>query len=463
MEDFNQLRRFLEKKNERLTLGLRFQLGLEGDGKWAESSGPRSKFGLSFTELEFVLSELQKMGIEDWVEMIHFHMGSQVPKLSSLTDSLAETCRVYCQLKKKQLPNLSILDLGGGIGLNYDGQRVEASSSVNYTVEQYSQAAIETIQWICQEESVEHPDLLTEAGRFLAGPHSCMITKSFGKRRPFFPGLTNQSEDLGPLAQKMLKLVEGLNSQNVLGQYQALNYLRGEASEDFLYGNLELQERIDLEKLYGQGLSRVKFILDEQELKPEAYSKIRSELKEKLLGNFSVFQSVPDSWAIGQLLPVVPLEGLNLPAVRTVSLYDLTCDSDGKIEQFLGPQGPSDSMPLSKFHDDDHVLFGIFLTGAYQDVMGDMHNLFGRLAEVHVRQDSKSSDGFYFDEIIAPQSAEEILGIVQYDGRELNKRIKNQFDTLIANGDISAQEGISYIDFYESALKESSYLKFQNL
>jgi arginine decarboxylase len=441
-------------------IGVRAKLGSKGAGLWADSTGDNAKFGLNINEILELLEIMKEKGKIHLLKLFHFHIGSQIPDIRTIKESISEAARIYCDLIKLGAP-IEFFDAGGGVGLNYDGSRSNCSSSVNYTLDDYIGDVVYTLKDICNDSDVKHPNIVTETGRAVCAHHSCVVTNVFGNvelsKVTTIDTQINENDHL--ILRNMKSLHRDLNHSNYQDVYNDACILKEEGIQAYKLGVINIIERSDIEKIFWNLNHLIISMTENERYVPNEIRKLRFDLASKYLCNFSVFQSAPDSWAIKQILPVVPIRRLNeMPTVET-TLADITCDSDGRINSFLSPDGHRSTLPLHELKKCEEYPIGLFLTGAYQDIMGDMHNLFGRLNEVHVFSDVDDPSDFYIEEIIKGHSAAEVLKIMQYSPEAMCAKIKTTIDKRIKSGNLKARTGAKLDDFYESCIKGYTYLK----
>lgn len=440
-------------------VGIRSKMRAKGQGRWQGSSGDKAKFGLTAAEVIKSARYLEEQGMGHTLKLLHFHIGSQLPDIRAIKEAVNESARIYAELHKMGF-KLEYVDVGGGLGIDYDGSESTNDSSRNYSLREYVADVVYGLREMCDLENVPHPHIVSESGRALTAHHSCVITEVVGEIKP--EGASIDTEVIGAehiLLTNMRILHEGINdSVNLQETFNDASQWKEQAAEAFKLRVIGLEELAKIETLYWHILRDVQYRSAQKSLTAEYTHILDSTLSSQYLCNFSVFQSAVDSWAIGQLLPVVPLTGLNTPPVKNCSLVDITCDSDGKIDQFVVDHAMSNVLPMPAVSEDEKCYLGLFLTGAYQDVMGDMHNLFGRLNEVHIFSHDDDPEDFYIEEIIKGTTVEEVLSIMQYHPRSMALDIKRNIDKQVANGKIRPREGVKWTDFYEDCLSGYTYL-----
>ncbi len=445
-------------------LGIRVRLHAKGGGKWADSGGENAKFGLTTAEILSAAALLKSEGLEKSFRLLHFHIGSQVPDILMVKKAVQEASRFYAKLVQMGFA-IEYLDVGGGLGVDYDGSRSAFDSSTNYTLQEYTNDIVYYVADICNAEKVPHPEIISESGRALVAHHSVLVLDvlgSIGKIHP--PTASLLSDSSHPLVREMTDIRDSLSRLNKLEAYHDALERREDAHNMFMLGLMGLAEKAQIENLYYEiGLGVVRSFQG-QAYVPEEIRKLEDTLCDQYLCNFSVFQSLLDHWALGQLFPIVPISRLNERPAREATLVDITCDSDGHVSKFIDLRDVKDTLPLHPLRANGHALepyyLGIFLMGAYQDIMGDLHNLFGRVNEVHVFLDPDEPAGYYVEEIIEGNTIGQALAAVQYDENELKRQMKVQIDEAIKTDRLKPSEAMRLLDAYERGLKEYTYLAF---
>jgi len=451
--------RIAKEQNIEPVIGLRMRMMVKGRGKWVNSSGIRAKFGLGIAELLNAVELLDKAGLKHCISMLHFHIGSQLTDIRAIKEAVNEAGRIYAKLYQKGVP-IKFIDVGGGLGVDYDGTCTTSDSSRNYSLTEYVSDVVDGLQQICELESVPHPNIVTESGRAITAHHSCVIMPVLGEINPSSTLLNyHHQSDEHNIVSNMRELLDIIDKKNNPQEtYNDASQLKEESLHAFKLGILSLEEMAELETLYWQVIKKVSHVIESKKFVSDELDEIQSLLSSQYLCNFSVFQSAADSWAIDQVLPIVPIHRLNEEPTKHCSLVDITCDSDGKIDKFIGVNDDESTLPLHTLNENKYYL-GMFLTGAYQDVMGDMHNLFGRLNEVHIFKSENEPEGFYIEEIVKGSKAEDVLSTMQYNTEFMARRIKKLVDKNIASGEIGPREGVKLVDFYEQCLEFYTYLK----
>ena len=441
-------------------LGIRVRLSARGVGKWALSGGEGAKFGLSTGELLQAIEYLQKEGFADSLQMLHFHVGSQVPDILALRRAVREATRYYCQLHKMGLKP-AYLDVGGGLAIDYDGSRSDSESSMNYTLTEYARDVVRSVAEVCKQEKVPHPTLVSESGRATVAHHSVLLVEVFGTIAKTLQEFTPASEEDPEFVRQLSDLVVNLNRKNRRESLHDGLAVKEEAAARFDLGLLDLATKAKVEDNFWHLISRITAMYTNGRPPPEEVKVLADQLGRQYLCNFSVFQSLIDHWALKQLFPIVPVQRLQEAPTTQGKLVDITCDSDGKIDTFVNGTGTRSTLPL---HDPNghSYLLGFFLLGAYQDVMGDLHNLFGSVNEAHVYLDADEPDGFYIEETIPGFSIGRVLGNVQYEPSQLSRMIKSQVDEAIKADKMTATEGMDLLEAYEKGLSHPTYLSLEN-
>ncbi|RUO75724.1 biosynthetic arginine decarboxylase [Pseudidiomarina taiwanensis] len=439
-------------------IGLRSKMMVRSLGKWASSSGDGAKFGLSITEILNIIERLKQEDMLHCAKLLHFHIGSQLSDIRKIKEAVSEAARLYAKLVQLGVP-LEYLDIGGGLGIDYDGTSSTTDSSRNYSTEEYVADVVYGVKQICDLEKVAHPNLVSESGRAITAHHSCVVTnivgeiKNTGKQ---FDTSASEGEHIIVTNMRELTTANDLHPQE---RYNDAAGFKENAYEAFKLGILSLEEIAKIDTMYWQILSEIQKSLDHDSFVFQELEKLDDMLASQYLCNFSIFQSAADTWAIGQVLPIVPISRLDeKPEVRC-SIVDITCDSDGKLRKYIEGTELSDNIPMHALHKDQPYHVGLFLTGAYQDVMGDMHNLFGRLTEVHVYCHDDEPGDFYIEEVVPGTAAEKVLETMQYNTDYMAKTVKKSIDRLVRKGQIAPREGVKWTDYYEKCLAGSTYLK----
>ena len=464
IEKFSELTKLVELAKQldiKPMIGLRVKMMVKGRGKWESSSGERAKFGLSIAEILNAVSMLEQQGFSDSIKLLHFHIGSQLTDIRAIKEAVQEASLIYSRLVKQGVP-LEYVDVGGGLAVDYDGSQSTSDSSCNYSLEEYIADIIYGFKQSCDLEGVAHPHLVSESGRAMTAHHSCVVTKVIGEIHPSGAKYSTRKETGEHIIVTNIRDINAeLSADNYQESFNDIAQLKEQALQAFKLGVLSLEEMAKIEVLYWQTLDSINVFAQGQDFIPEELKEIPEMLSSQYLANFSVFQSAADSWAIDQVLPIVPISRLNEQPTKLCSLVDITCDSDGKIDKFIGDDTGvvASNVPLHSLKAEEDYFIGIFLTGAYQDVMGDMHNLFGRLNEVHIVSYDDDPKDFYIEEVVKGSSVKNVLSTMQYTPEIMAQAVKKEIDKQIQRGQIKPREGVNWIDFYEDCLDGYTYLK----
>ena len=438
-------------------LGIRIKLASSGSGKWEDSGGDQSKFGLTSSELIEALEFLEKNKMKDCLRLVHFHIGSQVTKIRRIKIALREASQFYVQLYKQGF-KIEFVDIGGGLGVDYDGTRSSSSeSSVNYSIQEYVNDSISTIVDVSDKNGIPHPNIITESGRSLTAHHSVLIFEVFETTSP---PRWDEDEEINPndheLVQELYGLWDTLNQPRMLETWHDAQQIREEALDRFSLGLLDLKTRAQVEKLFWSIAHETFQMTSETKHIPEELRHLPKLLSDKYFCNFSLFQSLPDSWAIDQIFPIMPIQRLDEKPERSATLQDITCDSDGKIDNFISTRNFSYYLPVHSVKQKESYYFGVFLVGAYQEILGDLHNLFGDTNAVHITVNEK---GYDIDQIIDGESVAEVLEYVQYSPKKMVRTVESWVTTSVKSGIISAEEGKEFLSNYRSGLYGYTYLE----
>jgi arginine decarboxylase len=464
VEKVEELRAIIEvslQLNVKPLIGVRIRLLAKSSGKWATSGGENAKFGLSTSEVIEAAELLKEADMSDSLKLMHFHIGSQIPDIQTVKRAVREGARYYAKLRQLGFP-LEYLDVGGGLGVDYDGSRSACDSSTNYTLSEYARDVVYNVADICNEEKVPHPTLISESGRAIVAHHSVLIVDIFGliektKAKSFDPP---PGSSPAKVVVDLLELRSSLNRKNRREHLHDAIQLKEETQARFDVGLIDLVTKAQVETLFWEIAERVVRLYNGAKSMPDEIHELKESLSDQFLCNFSVFQSLLDHWSLGQLFPIAPIHRLNEAPEHNGTLVDITCDSDGKISQFIaGEDEVRRTLPLHALDGNPYYL-GIFLVGAYQDIMGDLHNLFGRVNEAHIFLDSDEESGFYIEETIPGGTIGEVLRDVQFDIALLERGMKEQIDRAIKADVLKPNEGMRLLESYEQGLKGSTYLQF---
>jgi arginine decarboxylase len=461
IEKLSELEMLLDAAEEtgvRPLIGLRAKLETEGSGKWATSAGHGAKFGLTTSEIIAAVRTLESRGMLDCAKLLHFHIGSQVTDIRVVKEAVKEAARVFAKLHGMGAP-LEFLDCGGGLGVDYEGAKTSSDHSMNYTLEEYTRDVVYAVQEVCAEEGVPEPNLVTESGRALTAHHAILVVDAFGSIEPSSaPIPVDETPTEHKLVAEIREVLAAMTVDNLAESYHDAQQAIQEASTMFRLGFLGLEDKAKVETLYWKLCVEVAKLAPKAETVPEDVEAMVQTLHDQYLVNFSVFQSLPDIWAIEQIFPMVPLHRLDERPERRASIADITCDSDGKVSTFVTSDEDDRTLPLHALDGTPYYL-GIFLMGAYQATMGDIHNLFGRVNEVHVFEDEDEPGGYYLEEIIRGQRVWDVLESIQYNKFELVKMVKAAIDQRVKAGNLKPREGVDLLNFYEEMMREYTYIE----
>ena len=464
LSELPHLLRLAEEMNVQPLIGLRSKLSTKGTGKWESSSGDFAKFGLTTPELIKAVEMLKARKMEGQVKLFHFHVGSQITDIRTIKDVVNEGARIYAKLKKMGLA-IEYFDCGGGLGVDYVGAHTtDFVSSLNYSLDEYAADVIYSLQQICTNEGVPEPHVVTESGRALTAHHSMLLMNVFGHIEFGEPDETPPAavHVEAALVREMREIVQGLTPKNSGETYHDAVDKKEQALTMFKLGILGLEERAQVETLFWKLCRRLVDINKRRKRVPEQTRELGDKLADQYMANFSLFQSAPDHWAIDQLFPIAPVHRLDEQPTRDSTIVDITCDSDGKIDSFIENDTVDETILLHHLRPNEAYYLGMFLTGAYQDIMGDMHNLFGRVNEVHVFVDDDDPEDYYIEEVIPGDTIERVLSRVQYEPSDLVKRVKQALEFKIREGSVKPKEGVSLTDFYETAMRGYTYLESES-
>ena len=445
------------KLNVRPNLGIRIKLASNGAGRWQESAGDASKFGLNSSELLIALDLLDDMGLRDCLKLIHFHIGSQITKIRRISTALREAAQYYVQLHNMGF-KIEFVDCGGGLGVDYDGTRSSNSeSSVNYSIQEYINDIVYTFVDASDKNEIPHPNLITEGGRSLTAHHSVLILDVLESvSAPQMPEDFQPDEDDHQLVHDLTEIWDKLSTRSMLEDWHDAEDIREEALDLFRHGIIDLKTRAQIESLYWAISHEVAELAHHQKHVPDDLRNLDKQMADKYFCNFSLFQSMPDSWGIDQLFPIMPIDRLKEQPKRSAQLQDITCDSDGKISAYVNGGQQTNYLPLHTIRDGEHYYIGVFLVGAYQEILGNMHNLFGDTNAVHI---TVNEDGYTIEKTIDGETVADVLEYVQYDPKKLVRRLEIWVAKAIKEGKITSDEGKEFISNYRAGLYGYTYLE----
>jgi arginine decarboxylase len=462
MEEVRQIIQVSKEMNVVPLMGLRVRLQAKGSGKWATSGGENAKFGLSTADLVAASNFLKSEGMADSLVLVHFHVGSQVPDIGVIKRAVREGTRFFAKLSKMGHP-MQFMDVGGGLGVDYDGSRTAYDSSMNYTLQEYARDVVYNIIDVCESEKVPHPTIVSESGRAIVAHHSVLVVEAFSSIEKGAADLSLEIKESDPkLFHEMVETQKALTKQSRMEVLHDAQQIKEQCQSMFELGLLDLESKAKIEIIYWQIAQSVVELCRGMRYVPDEVKELETALGDQYLCNFSVFQSLLDHWALGQLFPIMPIHHLDQPPDRNGTLADITCDSDGKVSKFIDLQDVKETLPLHRIRSGETYYLGFFLMGAYQDIMGDLHNLFGRANEVHVFLDEDEESGWYIEETIEGSTVGSVLSMTQWDQHELIRLVKAQVDAAIKSDRLKPTEAMRLLNEYERALKGYTYLNFLN-
>ena len=462
LEEIRQIVQVSREMGANPLIGLRVRLQSKGSGKWATSGGENAKFGLSTADLIAASNYLKNEEMAESLVLVHFHVGSQVPDIGVIKRAVREAARFYAKLSKMGHP-MQFIDVGGGLGVDYDGSRTAFDSSMNYTLQEYARDVVYNIIDVCDSEKVAHPVIVSEGGRAIVAHHSVLVVESFGSIEKGSADISLEKRESDPkLFHDMVDTQNALTKQNRMEVLHDAQQMKEQCQSMFDLGLLDLETKAKIETIYWQIAQSVVEHCRGMRYVPEEVKELETTLSDQFLCNFSVFQSLLDHWALGQLFPIMPIHNLDRPPERNGTLVDITCDSDGKVNKFIDLQDVRETLPLHRIKPGEPYYLGFFLMGAYQDIMGDLHNLFGRVNEVHVFLDEGEESGWYIEEKIEGSTVGSVLTMTQWDQPELIRLVKAQVDAAIKSDRLKPNEAMRLLSEYERGLKGYTYLNFQN-
>lgn len=461
VEKLNELR-LIKSVSERVrvapNIGIRIKLTNSGSGKWEESGGDQSKFGLNASELLEAVDYARENNMLDRIRMIHFHLGSQITKIRKIKLGLREVSHYYVQMRQLGC-NVDFVDIGGGLGVDYDGTKSAASSSINYSIQEYANDAVSSLVEVCEKYNLPHPNLVTESGRALTAHHSVLIFNVLETASvpQWEEGKHTVDDNDHETVLELYSIYQKLSSRNLLESWHDAQQQKDEVLDLFSLGLVDLPTRAKAERLFWTIARSVMRIASKLKNVPDELDKMPKLLADKYFCNFSLFQSLPDAWAIDQLFPIMPIHRLHERPNTEVTLQDITCDSDGKIDKFVGQHDFVETLPLHTLRPNEPYYVGVFLVGAYQEILGDLHNLFGDTAAVHVQV--KGDDGYEITQLIEGETVADVLEYVEYKPKELVRTMEKWVSQAVKEGKITSQEGKEFLAMYRSSLYSYTYLE----
>ncbi|GFO67865.1 biosynthetic arginine decarboxylase [Geomonas limicola] len=439
-------------------LGIRVKLSSKGIGKWSTSGGEDAKFGLRISEIMAAIESLKQNGLVDCVKLLHFHVGSQITKIDKIKNALIEGARIYVEMRRLGV-NLEYLDIGGGLGVDYDGSKSSYFSSVNYSLEEYANDVIYQVKNICDEAGVPCPNIISESGRATVAHYSVLVTNVLNNNTqtlmPDFEHILADNAKLSPTVRKLVDIYKSIDRHSLREDYHDTIQLIQESVSLFNLGYLNMNERAHAEWVYSKIIRKINSIVEKLKPIPDELQNFQLSLRQTYFTNFSLFQSIPDSWAIDQLFPIVPIQRLDEKPDVLTSIADITCDSDGEITSFVGENGRTKALPLHKIDVGEDYYIGFFLIGAYQEILGDMHNLFGDTNAVHITFNKKTN--YKIDTVITGDATWESLKYVQYDASEILKRVRNNLETDVSLQKVSIEESSHFLELLDRTLQSYTY------
>lgn len=453
--EFKLIADLSEKHGVRPTIGVRAKLASKGSGKWESSAGDRAKFGLTVGEMVQGVEYLRGRNMLDCLQMLHFHIGSQISAIRSMKNALREATRIFTELYKLGAP-MAYFDVGGGLGVDYDGSRTNFESSINYTIDEYAADVVGFVAEACNEASVPHPTIITESGRATAAHHSVLVFNVLGTTdfKPDFPSVVTEEDP--DVIQEMKEILDGIGRKNYQEAFHDALSSKEDILNRFNLGLLTLEQRARGEQLFWDVCQKILNVVRSQSYVPDELEGLEKALADYYFCNFSVFQSAPDSWAIDQLFPIMPVHRLNEQPTRRAILADITCDSDGKIDHFIDLRDVKDVLELHELNGQEYIL-GVFLVGAYQEILGDLHNLFGDTNAVHISLDD---DGNYsVDHVIEGDTVSDVLRYVQYTKGDLVKLVRRAAERAMKEGRMTVESARMLVDAYQQGMEGYTYLE----
>ncbi|MFN4244064.1 MAG: biosynthetic arginine decarboxylase [Tepidisphaerales bacterium] len=463
VEKFSELElivKYSKLHNVRPSIGVRVKLAARGAGRWEQSGGVRSKFGLFVSEVIDALDYLRAQGMGDCLHLLHFHLGSQINNIRNIKSAIIELTRVYTELHRHGA-GLKYIDVGGGLGVDYDGSRTNFESSINYGLQEYANDVVFHVKEICDEAGVKHPTIISESGRAMVAYHSVLVFNVLGWsgfNRFELPAVLTESQraELPAPVVNLFDAFKDLNENNYAEYYHDAQIARDAVLNLFNLGYCSLEHRALAEKLYWGICAKCLNIVRRLEFVPEEFEGLEAQLSDTYFCNYSIFQSMPDAWAIDQLFPIMPIHRLNEEPTCRGILADITCDSDGKVDRFIDRRDVKHTLELHPYDGNDYFI-AAFLVGAYQEILGDLHNLLGDTNAVHVRVESNGS--FSIDEVVEGDTVREVLQYVQFSADDLKRQMRKTVEKALRDGKLTVDESRVLLRFYENGLEGYTYLE----
>lgn len=469
VEEFERINALARSRDSRPRFGLRVRIAADGSGRWAESGGMGSKFGVSIPELLSIVNRIRADQMADALVLLHFHVGSQISDIKAVRNAVREIAQVYAELRKRGI-GVRYLDVGGGLGVNYGSGFAGGADAINYSLQEYANSVVYSVLEVCHAESVPHPTIISESGRALTAHHSVLIVEVIGANSASAPHPQFEiSEGDHDVARELHGTLTWLRRQQANGSpprmaslleaYHDAMEKREQADSLFSYGYLSIEQRALAQRLYQAVTHEIHEAVRRigPDWLPPELEGLENRMVDQYLCDFSVFQSMMDHWAIGQRFPIVPIHRLDEPPTRRAVLVDLTCDSDGRVSRFISAEGDRRFLEVHELRDGEPYILGVFLMGAYQDIMGDMHNLFGRVSEAHVYADPEEPGNYYIEKTLNGASVEEILALVQYFPNDLHRRMQKIIQQKVREGAIRPRAGVDLLDQYSKFFRQYTY------
>ncbi len=457
MNELEIIYKIAKRLNVKPNIGIRIKLASSGSGKWEGSGGDASKFGLTSAELIEALEYLDNVGLKDCLKLIHFHIGSQVTNIRHVKTAIREASQFYVQLRKMGY-SVEFVDAGGGLGVDYDGTRSASNeSSVNYSIQEYVNDIMYTIMEAADKNELPHPNIITESGRSLSAHHSMLIMEVLETATlPEMPEEWVVSDEDHELVKDLYEIWDNLTQRSALESWHDAQQIRDEVLQLFSHGMIDLKTRAQIEKLYWSVTREINNLVHGMKRAPEELHKISKLLADKYYCNFSLFQSLPDMWSIDQIFPIMPIQRLDERPDRKATLQDMTCDSDGKVPSYIAENQIVNAMPIHSLKKGEKYYLGVFLVGAYQEILGDLHNLFGDTNAVHIVVTDK---GYEIDQTIDGETVQDVLRWVEYDTKKMVRTLETWVTKSVKTGRISLEEGKEFLTNYRNGLYGYTYLE----
>jgi arginine decarboxylase len=455
IEELDYTMRAFKKTGIRPCIGVRAKLGSKGVGRWADSVGDRAKFGLTTSEIVEVVDRLQQDDMLDCLQLLHYHAGSQLSSIISVKTAIREAANIYCELAKMGA-GMKYLDVGGGLAVDYDGSKSDFHASKNYNIQEYAYDIVAAIAEACTKVEIAHPTIISESGRAIAAHQSVLVFEIVGKNEVRFGVPVEPDAKAHKVLKQLFETYGGVQPKNLQEAFHDATQIKEEADSLFKFGYLSLRERAQAEKLFWACCERILEAAKKLKRIPDEIVQLEQMMASIYYGNFSVFQSIPDSWAIDQLFPIMPIHRLDQEPTVKATLADLTCDSDGKVDHFIDIEDVKRVLPVHPFREDQRYYMGIFLNGAYQEILGDLHNLFGDTNAVHVRLDDEG--GYEIGHFVKGDEIREVLSYVEYEPGMMVERVRRQAERARRQGLITFDQVKLLMKHYEDSLGSYTYL-----